>query len=324
MKNNKKILISGIVLIMLFLVVGCNSNKLSDETTKVEGKGATYSFRLPSSWKKQADFKSLYGTQAVYGAEDTVSNSNMAVVIVSKDDIKKDGFGEKTRKDLATQNGYQDEKDVYFVQKEINGNDVFKYSFETIFNSKQVWAHYYSIFTEHAVIQFLYYSAQDSSYEDRVKIIDESIETVKEVSYSAEKAEEEAKKSKKDEVSFSTDEYEVNIIGLGTLKNDGDELVALRFSYKNKTPEAQLANVWVKDIELNQAGKVLTETILPKDSVNYDIVRLQDSTESSVPKGETKEGVLLYKVNGQATISLTLAEGIQSEQNEYALKLPQK
>lgn len=324
MKNSKKILISGLVIFMLFLVVGCSKNKLSDEMTKVEGKGATYTFRLPSSWKKQADFKSLYGTQAVYGAEDTVSNSNMAVVIVSKDDIEKEGFGEKTRKDLAIQNGYQDEKDVYFVQKKINGNEVFKYSFETMFNNKKVWAHYYSIFTEHAVIQFLYYSAQDSSYEDRIKIIDQSIETVKEVSYSAEKAEEEAKKSQKDEVSFSSDEYEVDIIGLGILKDNDDELVALRFSYKNKTSEAQQANVWVQDTVLKQAGNELTETTLPKDSVNYDIVRLQESAESSVPKGESKEGVLLYKVNGQATISLSLAEGIQSKQNEYALQLPKK
>lgn len=324
MKNSKKILISGLVIFMLFLVVGCSKNKLSDEMTKVEGKGATYTFRLPSSWKKQADFKSLYGTQAVYGAEDTVSNSNMAVVIVSKDDIEKEGFGEKTRKDLAIQNGYQDEKDVYFVQKKINGNEVFKYSFETMFNNKKVWAHYYSIFTEHAVIQFLYYSAQDSSYEDRIKIIDQSIETVKEVRYSAEKAEEEAKKSQKDEVSFSSDEYEVDIIGLGILKDNDDELVALRFSYKNKTSEAQQANVWVQDTVLKQAGNELTETTLPKDSVNYDIVRLQESAESSVPKGESKEGVLLYKVNGQATISLSLAEGIQSKQNEYALQLPKK
>lgn len=323
MRKHKKISIVGLVLFLLLMIVGCTNNKLSEEKTEVEGKGVSYTFQLPDSWRKQEDFQAIYGTQSVYGAEDTRSNSKMAVVIVAKEDIEEDGFGERTRKDLAVQNGYQDTEGVYFVEDEINGNKVFKYTFETTLENETTWAHYYSIFTEHAVIQFLYYSAQDSSYEDRVKIIDESIETVKEVDYDAEKAEEEAKKEQKDTISFSTDTYEVNIIGLGTLKdNDEKQLVALRFSFTNKQSTEQKANSWMADVGLTQAGKELTETTLSEESTNYDIVRLQKEALSAVEEGKTKEGVLLFETNGQASITLTLNQGVQSEEEEYLLQLP--
>lgn len=325
MRSHKKVIFIGFFLSVLLVISGCSKNKLSDDTTKVEGKGTTYSFRLPATWEKQAAFQSIYGSQAVYGAEDTRSKSNMAVVIVSKDQIEEEGFGEKTRKSLAAQNGYDNEEGVFFAQDEINGNKVFKYTFETVFQGKKMWAHYYSIFSEHAVIQFLYYSAQDSSYEDRVNIIDKSIETVKEVSYSQEDADKEAAEEKGDEISFSTDAYEVTIIGLGSLNDqDNQKLVALRFNYTNKTDAPQAANSWVKDVTLTQANLPLTTTKLPDDSSNYEIVRLQQAAEASVGKGETKEGVLLYKTNGDASIDFVLGKDVQSDQSEYSLQIPKK
>jgi len=325
MRNYKKTIFIAFFLSILVLIAGCSQNKLSDKTTEVEGKGTTYSFQLPATWEKQDAFQSVYGTQAVYGAEDTRSNSNLAVVIISKDQIEEKDFGERTRKSLAAQNGYENEEGVFFVQDEINGNQVFKYTFETTFMGKKTWAHYYSIFSDHAVIQFLYYSAKDSSYEDRVNIIDKSIETVKEVSYSQEKAEAEANEAESDKISFSTDAYEVEIVGLGSLKDQNDQnLVAVRFKYTNKKDNTQLANSWVKDVSLTQASVPLTTTKLPDDSSNYEIVRLQQAAEASIGKGETQEGVLLYKINGEASIDFVLNESLQSDQKEYSLQIPKK
>ncbi|PZL77511.1 hypothetical protein CI088_01540 [Enterococcus plantarum] len=315
----------GIVFIVFILMVtvGCSKETLSKEETTVEGKGLTYTFTLPSGWEKQDYFKQIYGDSAVFGAEDTRSNSNMAVMIVSKEAVTEEGFGERTRKELAAKNGYKNEKDVFFVQDTINGNEVFKYTFETTFNDKSVWAHFYSLFSEHGVIQFLYYSADDSSYEKRVKIIDQSIKTVKETNFNQKKAEDDATKQQKDEVHFSTDAYDVSIIGLGTLKDEkGQPLVALRYTYTNKQKDPTEANGWGKDITLTQAGQLLTQKTLSKDTINYDIFRLQEASRTIVEKDKRVEGVLLYQLNGQASLTLTLNKGVQSKQSTYQLTIP--
>ena len=323
MKTSKKGIGRILLSIALLFLVGCSTDTLSEKTTTVEGKGLTYTFNLPTGWEKQDYFKQVYGDSAVFGAEDTRSKSNMAVMIVSKEDVTEEGFGERTRKELAVKNGYTDEKDVYFVQDTIHDNEVYKYTFETTFNDESVWAHYYSIFSEHGVLQFVYYSADDSSYEKRVKIIDQSIKTVKEVSFSQEKAEEEAKQLQKDEIHFSTDTYDVSIMGLGTLKDESDHsLVALRYKYTNKQQEPVVSTHWKEAITLTQVDQKLPLVTVSKETNNYEILRLQEASETLVEKGQTVEGVLLYQLNGRASLVLTLGEGLKSDQSTYQLTLP--
>lgn len=310
------------LLLLLIGMSGCQQETLDKEEQEVSGQGVTYTFQLPANWKAITNYEEVYGRLAVFGAEDTRSKSGMSVLIFPKESAEQENFGETTRKELAQKNGYSNPEDVYMKEYTVNDNVAYKFTFQTQFNGAKKWAHYYCIFSEHGILQILYYSADDANYEDRVKAIDASIETVKETEFDEEEAQTATVESE-EAIRFQSSNYEVTINGLATtIGEEESSLLVLRYSLKNSGDEAIAANSWEEKIQLIQDGELLKKGTLSKDAVSYELTELLDSGSQMVEPGKEGEGIVLYKLISEEATTLKLDTALESEQTSYTLNIP--
>ena len=311
--------------LLLLLATGCQKEPLSEEKQTVQGQGLTYTFQLPADWQPIQNYEDTYGRLAVFGAEDTRSKSGMSVILFPKDRATEEGFGEKTRTELAQKNGYANEEDVYMKEYEVNGSPAYKFTFETTFQGKKMWAHYYSIFSDHGIIQLLFYSSQDSQYEERIKDIDASVLTVKETDFDQSQAEEQAGgQAAEDQIQLTVGEAEIQITGLGTTSGaEGHTLLVLKYQVSNQGAQTVVANQWSSQISIEQGGKALPPATLPADSPSYELTALETKGQAEVAPGETGEGILLYTLENTETAgTLRLGAEATSDQHEYPLVIP--
>lgn len=320
--KNKYIYSLIILLAFCGLFGGCSAETLEKDSKTVEGEGITYTFRLPKGWKKQENFQDRYGRQAVFGSEDTRSNSGMFILIFSKDKIDRAGFGEETRKELAQKNGYQEVNDVYMKEYKINEVPAYKYTFETKFNGKKMWAHFYCIFSENGVIQLMFYSADDANYKKRVERIDEAVSTVKETGFDQTNVSSEANENR-DEITLNHNQFVVTMTGIAKISSDIKQpLLVIRYEYKNKSGEKKIPHHWADFIQVKQENQLLQEANFPTKSKAYEIKELVENSNQEVLPNETIQGVLLYELRSTETVQMTFLEGIDSNQPSYTLVIP--
>lgn len=313
-----------ILAISVSFLAGCSKEPIEKQKETVEGSGLTYTFQLPKYWKKQENFTEQYGKQAVFGAQDGKSNSGMFVLIFPKKDVEKKEFGKRTQSELANRNGYKKAEDVYMKEYTVNKQKAFKFTFETTVASKRSWAHFYCLFTENGVIQFMFYSANDTSYKDRVKLIDASVETVKQTAYDAEVAAKEAEKEHGQEITLEKkDHYRVMITGLGKMSGDDEkELVMLRYTLTNQDKDVIQPASWEESIQIKQGSQLLKPASIPKKNTSYEVEELVRNGMSNLEPNQTIEGVLLYELSGKESLQLQLNEGIDSKEQVYTLLVP--
>ena len=313
------------VLLLFFglgVMAGCQSEPISKEKQTIEGEGVTYTFQLPSGWHSVENYEETYGRLAVFGAEDSRSKSGMSIQIAPIDSVEEEGFGANVRKEIAQKNGYSKTEDVYMKEYEVNGAPAYKYTFETTFQGKKTWAHYYTIFSEHGFIQLLFYSTKDNRSEERVKDIDASVLTLKETGYEAPT---ETESSSDDQIQLNSETAEVTITGLATTEGEEDEtLLVLRYQVTNKGDQPLEARQWGDTITLEQEGKELPSTTLPKETSSYELIELEKKGLEAIASGGTGEGILLYMLESSEIAKLKIGEGWTSEQQEYPLLIPSK
>ena len=306
----------------LGVMAGCQSEPISKEKQTIEGEGVTYTFQLPSGWHSVENYEETYGRLAVFGAEDSRSKSGMSIQIAPIESVEKEGFGSKVRKEIALKNGYSKTEDVYMKEYKVNGAPAYKYTFETIFQGKRTWAHYYTIFSEHGFIQLLFYSAKDKRSEERVKDIDASVLTLKETGYEAPT---ETESSSDDQIQLSSETAEVTITGLTVTKGEEDtELLVLRYQVTNKGDQPLERKQWETAINVEQEGKSLAFASLPENTSSYELIELEKKGKEPIASGKTGEGILLYTLVSAETSTLKINDGWTSEQQEYPLLIPSK
>lgn len=303
----------------LFFLIGCSKEEIEKEKLTIEGEGLEYTLQLPRDWKKQENYQKIYGHQSVFGAEDTKSKSGMSALIFSKGSIDEKDFGKRTRKELAKQNGYKKVEDMYMKEYTINEASAYKFTFESRFGEQKVWSHYYAIFTKNGVIEIMFYSAQDAAYKECSKLIEASMETVKETAFD-ETENSVIEEDEADKIDVENKQLSAVITGIRTISGENDtKIFVLRYQLTNLSEQAFKPVEWQKFIELKQNGVTLEKVNLPENTTSYDTKELAEAGNKELEKGKVVESVLLYKLPGEANIQLTFDKNIFPNQKTYTL-----
>ncbi|GGC89693.1 DUF5067 domain-containing protein [Enterococcus wangshanyuanii] len=294
--RTKMILLLG----LLLTLTGCSA-KLSEEQQTFSDQGITYSIQLPSSWEKETDSKENYGQSAVFAAKDKKSNSVMFISTTRKDTLDLNDFGNKTRKQLAATYRYEDVEDVYMKEFQLKDFPAYKYTVFTRFKEKDVWAHLYYIETKTGFVQLVYYSADDSNYEARSKIIDQSARSLQETkvdqSYQDQAKEDTATTSDSNSVTVKNAEVSFEIKGFRKVAGqNGKTLLAIRYEVVNLAEEKMTADSLKTVIDVKQKEEQLTETSLPENEKNSALGLLEQHQQDLVEKDQTVEAVLVYEL----------------------------
>lgn len=322
MKKKQRFLFISLFLWMS-LLSACGTETLEKKQETVEGNGVSYQFYLPKGWKKQENFHELYGRQAVLGAEDTRSNSSMFLLVFPKDSVKIKEFGQQTREELAKRNGYKKVEDVYMKEYKVNGAPAYKYTFETKFNGKKMWAHFYCIFSKNGVAQWMFYSADDANYEKRVEWIDAAIDTVKETGFDQTKASSLKSEEKSDEIKLSHPQFSVTVTGIAKVSGEAQkQLLVIRYDYTNQSQEPEKSQDWRTFMRVTQGDQELQEATLPLDSNDYQIKELVGNSDQEIQPGEMIQGALLYELTGTGAVNIDFLKEIESAQSSYTLIIP--
>ncbi|MEI5993775.1 DUF5067 domain-containing protein [Candidatus Enterococcus mansonii] len=310
MKQRK--IIALILMAVVVLFSGC-SEKLSETKETFEGQGVTYEMQLPSSWKVDSEDKSEnYGLQTSFSAEDKKSNSYMFATVTPVNEVKQKGFAEQTREQLKERYGYKKAKDIYMKEYKINGSPVCKYTLNTVFKEKDVWAHMYYMWTENGFVQVTFYSADDSNYEKRSKLIDESVGTLKEVSFDTEKFNEAQKKQKEDEgdvVTLENKTMKVEMTGVRKVVGENKKnVLAIRYTFTNNSSEQASASVFKELITAKQKDKKLSEGTLPEDTSFLDLKELVNNQSKVIPQGQSIDSVIFYELADNSIVELSYSQ----------------
>ncbi|EOI06789.1 hypothetical protein UAY_00131 [Enterococcus moraviensis ATCC BAA-383] len=308
----------------IFFLFGCSKEVIETNKQTIEGEGLTYDLQLPRGWKKQANYQTIYGRQSAFGAEDTKSKSGMSVLLFPKEGVDQKGFGERTRKELAEKNNYKKVDGVYLKEYTINEAPAYKFTFETRFGDQKVWSHFYAIFTKNGVIEVMFYSAQDTAYKERAKLIDASMDTVKEIAYD-EVANSAKDEENSDKIEVENNELSAVITGIRTISGKHEEKIfVLRYQLTNLSDQVIKPVEWQTFIELKQQGVLLEKATLPESTTSFDTKELVDAGEKELNKGESVESVLLYRLPEIVNIQLTFDSTHFPRQKTYTLLLSNK
>lgn len=315
-----------LLLICLSLFFAGCSNKLSKEAQTFSEKGSTFSINLPKNWEEDKNFKAHFGLQAVLGAEDKKSNSYMFILTTPVEEVTEKNFGEETRKKLAERYNYKKADDIYMSELKIDDKPAYKYTLNTYYKEKSVWAHLYYIWTEHNFVQMIFYSADDGSYQKRAEIIDESALTFKETKFDQKKQDQISKEEEQDEGDIVTVENADMKISISASRymtgKDEEELLAIRYTFTNLKQEPVAPNMWQEVISATQDGKELTIGTLPEDTPFLDVKSLVEKQAEPVSTGESSDSVVVYKINNSDEVTLSFSQEAFPEQESYQVVVP--
>ncbi|OJG74780.1 hypothetical protein RV12_GL002197 [Enterococcus quebecensis] len=298
-------------LVFLFTLIGC-TGQLDKEVQNFEDGGVSYEMQLPSSWKKDNTGRMDYGLKTAISGEDTRSNSYMFITTVPVAEVAQEGFGEKTREQLRERYKYKKAKDIFMKEVKINGNPAYKYTLNTMFKEKSVWAQFYYIWTKHGFVQVTFYSADDNSYKKRSEMIDASVETLKEVDYDSKKAAEAQKSQKQEEgdvITIENKEIKMETTGVRKITGEGNKnLLAIRYTFTNLNSTPVEPSIWKTLVTATQNGQELSVGELPQDTSFLDVKELADEQSKNVEKGESLESVAFYELSDDSSVELAFSQ----------------
>lgn len=292
--------IKVLLLFLLLVFSGCSA-KLADKKESFEAQGIDYTIQLPSSWETVTDFKVKYSNEAVFGAQDTKSNSTLVVMGRRKEAVTLDeDFGKRMRKELKEQYNYKKESEIFMKEFKLGKYKGYKYTLDTMFEKRSTWLHLYYIETAHGLLQLNYYSANDGGHEKRAEIIDESARSVKEVSDSGSDTSDET-----NEVVFKNETLSIELTGVMNLNGEGSKkLLALRYTVENIGEQDVTAKIWDEAIQVTQNGQTLAEGKLPKENTLLDIPKLIEQKNQAIAIGASAESVSLYELKDTSEVTL--------------------
>ncbi|WP_321385912.1 hypothetical protein [uncultured Enterococcus sp.] len=289
--------------IILLVLSGCEA-KLSDKVETFDSDSSVYQFQLPSTWEKraEADYQAEFGSRAVFAAVDKQSNSQMFVQASPKETLDMTDFGDATRENLQKIYGYSNLEDIYMTDYEVNGNQVYKYTLNGYYKDESVWVHSYYVLTENEVLEFVFYSADDNRYEDRVKIIDQSVDTVerkeeKAGSATSDSAAETTQESSEiPETAVENEQLSFNVTGYRKITIEDQAYLAVRFSVLNNGDEALKPKIWYDKVNVKQGDSVLKQADFPDNDEAGNLKVLAEDNNKSLEKGESSAGLAFYSL----------------------------
>ncbi|WP_086314602.1 hypothetical protein A5821_002185 [Enterococcus sp. 7F3_DIV0205] len=313
------------IIVVVFFLSGCGQS-LDKKKQAFTDRGISYELQLPSGWKVDKGTNDEYSLHTPFSAEDTKSNSYLFIITAPVMEVDRKEFGEQTREKLKERYKYKKAKDIYMKELKINNNPAYKYTLNTIYNEKSVWAHFYYIWTEHGFVQLTFYSADDNSYKKRSEIIDASVGTFKEVSYdkeNAEKDEEEQKKEEGDVITIENDEIKMETTAVRQLTGaNHKKLLAIRYTFTNLSTKPMQPSVWKDLVTAKQNDKALSFGSLPEGTSLLDVKDLMSTQTKEVKEGESVESVVLYELSDQSTVELSFSQEAFSGQGPTRVVVP--
>lgn len=300
--------------------------KISGEKEAFEGQGISYHFQLPAKWNKVDSFQEKFNKQAVFGAEDTRSNSTMYIMTYLKSSVDLNEFASKTRQDLKKRYGYKKSDDLYMKEYKINKNKAIKYTVYTTYQEKEVWAQLYYVETEHGFVELIFYSANDGDYKKRSAIIDESVETLVETenkvngeitsSTESEVANGDTVKVKNDKITFTIDGVMVLV------EDDQNKKLILRYQLTNLSDDKVIAKEVQSYIVATQDDNKLEPEKISDSNEDLDLIELAAASEKTLSKGETNEGVWVFAIQDTSDVVLTFDQEQFKDEKSQTIYLP--
>ncbi|OEH80796.1 DUF5067 domain-containing protein [Enterococcus rivorum] len=323
MKLKLTILLLGVA---IFLLSGC-TQKLDKAKQSFDHQGISYEMQLPGGWKRDKEVRSDYGLQTVLSAEDTKSNSYLFITSIPVKEVQYKGFGEETREKIKERYNYKKTEDVYMKEIKIGDAPAYKYTVNTSYKDKSVWAHLYYIWTEHGFVQMTFYSADDNSYEKRSEIIDEAVATFKEVDFDETKAQKgliDQEKEEGDVITIENKKLKMETTGVRQITGtDNKKLLAIRYTFTNLALEAVQPAVWKEYVVAKQNEKPLRFGELPEDTSFLDVKELVMAQSKELKQGEQVESVVLYELLDKSRIELSFSQEEFPEKEPVGVVIPE-
>lgn len=311
----KKIVWLSTILLM-FLLVGC-TGKLANEADEFSDGSIEYAVQLPQTWTVSKQPKEQFNAEAVFGAEDSKTNSYLFVLTKDKAGIELAGLGERTREELKDRYSLNSAEDVPMEEFKVADRPAYKYTLETIYEEKQVWLYFYYVETEHCLVQFVVYSAVDNQTESRSELINQSVKTLKETGT------EETTERADEQIVIKNEELEFDINGILALEEDGKSFVAVRYKLTNKADSETITPAkWDELIKVSQGEQQLTLAENPADAKRLDFTELVANRDRVVKTGEALESVVFYELKDESDLLIQPDATVFPDSGDLSLVLP--
>lgn len=277
-----------LIILCFFLLtsVGCQKYDLMNEEEQFSTDGSSFSFRLPSGWQVEKDYKEVFNEAALFGAEDTNSRSVMFIRAQKSEQLNEQQLVTQTKTAL---------KQYYLVDEveeetfQIANFSAVYYPLKSVYDNRAVWLDNYFIATETHVVEFLFYRPRQGGTEGQQEIIRQSVETLKQLETTASSEE---KREEITEQKVTTDMLSIQLTGH---KIQGDKLI-LRYVLTNNS-EKQLIPLkeWEELMEVTEAGSLLDITKVTDES-DSELTYLQERSSQRLPAGDSVETVVVYEL----------------------------
>lgn len=311
MKNKR------IILLLLLLLVGCSKQGLSSEKSNFSSEGVSGTVQLPESWESVTNYRQKFNEAAIFGAEDTKTNSYLFI---------------RLKKNARQAQETLDELSLSILKKTFQMSEAdfeklndlsyptIRYSFDYRFEKKTVKAIVYYQQVANDLIEYIFYSAQDNQLPQRIQQFDQTVATSVIQKVESKSSDHEATGKRV----LETDQYSFNLTSYKVIpQTENHSLVIIRFVFTNKGPKLQAATLWQSVIQATQAEQPLAISTITDFKEVPDLNYLVENSHKKLNKGDALESAIVYELNDKtkADITLTLIDPQAKEPKQFIVPI---
>lgn len=290
MKQLKEIIFCA----LLFLLTGCAHQELSGKKEYFSKEGVEYSFNLPTGWNGQEDYQEQYNEAAVFGAQDTTSNSYMFIRVRGIEEPKKNTLEKKAEKLVKESFGVEPASSKKLT---LDNQPALRFSFKYVFKQKPVWVSAYYILQKQHLVEYIFYTPQDNQESRRTTVFDQSVATLK-LEHTTETT---SKQSPEKLNKIENDSYVFDLTGYKIVsENKQQNLLIVRYVFKNKSEVKKSANLLETLVTVKQDDKVLENSPITEHTQAEDLAYLLENGKQLIGKNDSIESAVVYKLNDQS------------------------
>ncbi|MGX7265017.1 DUF5067 domain-containing protein [Enterococcus crotali] len=295
---------------LILLLSGCQSKGVSKDADYFTVGNSEYRFQLPSGWKAEEEYQTVFNEAAVFGAVDTNSR---AVLFIRGESSPL--MNQKQLKDATDQkvNQHYDVKKGTVAEFKVKDFPAIHYLMPGVYDGKAVWLDMYFISTKTQLINIQCYRPKGSSAKQQQETLKKSVESLEQLSSGSqrESSSEEKKDTSKNGIQqIENEQLSIQITGY---KIEKQHLI-IRYVFTNKS-QAELVPLteWQKLITVTEAKQTL-EPVTQLTTEDADLSYLMEQGQASLATEDIVESAVVYALTSETAELVIFSD--QQKNNE--------
>jgi len=274
------------------MLVGCSSDKLSEEEQTFTTNKQTYTFQLPEGWEMEENYQTVFNQAAVFGAMDTNSTGMMFIRPTDQEPMSEEALTTWVTEQAAAQ-------DIEVTPENVSTETtpIVFYTTTEAYKRKDMWSHRYYVSTDSEVLECRFYSPKDGSDEKRQKLFEQVVQSIQGSESEDKGTTKESSSSQALTGKAENEDLMIQVLGADKVEEGGQQLLVVRYAFRNKGTTAIVpAEEWGKAVTVTQGETTLAVQTESPATLSSENQLLVTAGQTALNERSATEAAAIYSL----------------------------